>query len=119
MTTSVQSASSNPSARDLLNLLHSMELEDPTSLDKPVFYWDGDYGWTEWVGVLETDIDEEGNQGIGISYNCSDAVKVKTARQLELAREAQAAEEALRPERVDHDERVRAAREQDLLPPGA
>jgi hypothetical protein len=92
-----------------------MELEDPTSLDKAMGFFDSEYGENVyWYGVLRVEEDI-----IVLDDERSDATRAEYERQIRLAQEALAAEEALRPERVDHDAKVRAAREQDLLPPGA
>jgi hypothetical protein len=79
MSTYVQSASSSPTARDLLELLTKMK-EEGKDLDKPFMYWDGEYGYTRWEGELE--LDAEGEQNICLSYDPNDAVKAEivTAR---------------------------------------
>lgn len=113
MTTSVQSASSHPTARDLLNiLLYRLDDED---LDKHIGFDDED-GYVPWLGRLE--IDEE-NGAIWLSYEPSDVIYAQQVADRKAAEAERLAYEAQLPERVDHDEKVRAARDAGLLPPGA
>ena len=110
MTSYVQSASSSPTARDLLDLLKGLTDDD---LAKPVAYWDED-GYTEWHGVVEV-VDDE----VRVSYDYNDASKAE----FEAIRRAN--EAARLAERMDSDDyKLRAAelealRQQGLLPPGA
>jgi hypothetical protein len=107
MGTFVQSASSHPSARDLLNLLHVMELEDPSQLDKPLCYWDGDYGWTNWGGKLEIYDNAPNDERICLSFYDSDVVANRIRVEREKHRLANP---------VPVDPRVTKAREAGLLP---
>jgi len=117
MTTFVQSGSLQPTARDLLNLLHAMELEDPRSLDKPVGTYDSEYeDYDRWQGKLDIEDDM-------ICLSCCPS-KVVEEEHREMRRVAEA-------ERLAHDvelrnrgpvdlsDPVQAAREAGLLPPGA
>jgi hypothetical protein len=107
MRTFVQSASSHPSARDLLNLLHVMELEDPSQLEKPLCYWDGDYGWTNWGGKLEIGENDDHEPSINLSFDDSDVVANRIRVEREKHRLANP---------VPVDPKVKEAREAGLLP---
>jgi hypothetical protein len=112
MSTYVQSASSSPTARDLLTLLQSLSEED---LDKPVGCWDNEYGdYDNWMGMLEV-TDEE----VGISYEMSDAKKVEWDKQRRDAAARLQAERMTDPAYLSHSAEIDAAREAGLLPPGA
>jgi hypothetical protein len=107
MNTYVQSGSSSPTARDLLNLLHAMELEDPKKLDKPLCYWDGDYGWTNWGGKLEIGENDDHEPSINLCFDNSDVVDNRIRAEREKRRLANP---------VPVDLEVKRARDQGLLP---
>jgi hypothetical protein len=118
MTTSVQSASSHPTARDLLILLDEIGKKNPRLLDREIGTFDTEYeSYDIWHGVLDLDDDV-----IGISLDMSDAVKAEWAKQRKELDDALAAERELEMQNkapVDLSDPVQAAREAGLLPPGA
>jgi hypothetical protein len=98
----------NPTARDLLNKLHAMELDNPKSLDLPVAcYYEGD--WYQWNGELQDVIDFEGNQCVGIEDGPTEQEKAE-AKLISEALETHAREESWnRPE-------VLEAKQKGILP---
>ncbi len=112
MSTYVQSESSDPTARDLLNLLHMMELEGK-DLNVPLFYNEDDDGngtfYVAWMGLLELNDD-----GVCLSYEPNDAIKAEHARLRQQAELEEANWRAAHPTPVDI-ERERLRRE-GLLP---
>ena len=111
MSTYVQSASSRPTARDLLNLLHSLEMTNPKALDKHIGWWDSEMGeYMPWDGRLEIKDDI-----VGLDQFASDAVKQAYAVEAERRRREYLAS----PPVVARSAEVERARVQGLLPPGA
>jgi hypothetical protein len=110
MSTYVQSESSRPTARDLLNLLHLMEFENPRALDKQIGFWDTEMeDFDRWYGVLIVRDDV-----IGLTSDYSDAAKEEYNRQ----RRRMLEDERWKGAPVDPNERpeVAEAREKGLLP---
>jgi hypothetical protein len=85
-----------------------MELEDPSQLDKPFCYWDGEYGWTVWGGKLEIYDNAPNDERICLSSYDSEAVAANDLRE-------KVKQESLRPP-VPVDPKIVQAREAGLLP---
>lgn len=106
-----QVRSSEPTARDLLNLLHEIEMGNPSVLDMPLCWPDED-GMTSWMGVLEVDYEEK---EIRLCWDLNDVIR----HEMRVRQEAQLEARRNTPVALAHSKVVDDARCQGLLPPGA